>query len=49
MILLWLVMALMIAASLLYFFVSLQKSLKQHDNDTQESFVARRTTEIAQE
>ena len=49
MILLWLIMALMIAASLLYFFVSLQKSLKQHDNDTQESFVARRTAEIAQE
>ncbi|MGB5997577.1 MAG: hypothetical protein WBG31_09740 [Marinomonas sp.] len=49
MILLWLVMALMIAASLVYFFVSLQKNLANDDGEKADSFAAIRSEEIANE
>ncbi|REG82968.1 tetratricopeptide repeat protein [Marinomonas pollencensis] len=49
MMLLWLVMALMIAASLLFFFVYLQKSLQQNSDENPLNFIAARTSEIAQE
>lgn len=49
MILLWLVMALMIAASLVYFFATLQKSLAHEEGDKAASFVVTRTAEIANE